>query len=39
MTITGGRYPLDKIILEEDYKDTKKFLRSIRKRPDEHLQV
>ena len=26
MTITGGRYPLDKIILEEDYKDTKKVL-------------
>jgi electron-transferring-flavoprotein dehydrogenase len=26
MTVTGGRYPLDKIILEEDYKDTKKVL-------------
>ena len=26
MTITGGRYPLDKIVLEEDYKDTKKVL-------------
>jgi electron-transferring-flavoprotein dehydrogenase len=26
MTITGGRYPLDKIVLEEDHKDTKKLL-------------
>jgi electron-transferring-flavoprotein dehydrogenase len=26
MTITGGRYPLDKIVLEEDHKDTRKLL-------------
>jgi electron-transferring-flavoprotein dehydrogenase len=26
MTITGGRYPLDKIIIDEDAKDTKKLL-------------
>ena len=26
MTITGGRYPLDKIVLEEDHKDTRKML-------------
>jgi electron-transferring-flavoprotein dehydrogenase len=26
MTITGGRYPLDKIVIEEDSKDTKKLL-------------
>jgi electron-transferring-flavoprotein dehydrogenase len=26
MTITGGRYPLDKIVLHEDHQDTKKLL-------------
>jgi electron-transferring-flavoprotein dehydrogenase len=26
MTVTGGLYPLDKIVLEEDHKDTKKLL-------------
>jgi electron-transferring-flavoprotein dehydrogenase len=26
MTVTGGRYPLDKMILEEDHKDTKRLL-------------
>jgi len=26
MTVTGGRYPLDKIVLEEDHKDTRKLL-------------
>ncbi len=26
MTITGGRYPLDKIVIDEDHKDTKKLL-------------
>ncbi len=26
MTITGGRYPLDKIVIGEDYQDTKKLL-------------
>ena len=24
MTVTGGRYPLDKMVMDEDYKDTKK---------------
>jgi len=24
MTVTGGRYPLDKMVMEEDHKDTKK---------------
>jgi electron-transferring-flavoprotein dehydrogenase len=26
MTVTGGRYPLDRLALEEDYQDTKKLL-------------
>jgi electron-transferring-flavoprotein dehydrogenase len=26
MTITGGRYPLDKIVIDEDHKDTRKLL-------------
>jgi len=26
MTITGGRYPLDKVVIDEDHKDTRKLL-------------
>jgi electron-transferring-flavoprotein dehydrogenase len=26
MTVTGGRYPLDKVVIDEDYKDTRKLL-------------
>ena len=26
MTVTGGRYPLDKVVIDEDHKDTKKLL-------------
>jgi electron-transferring-flavoprotein dehydrogenase len=26
MTVTGGRYPLDKLVMHEDHKDTKKLL-------------